>query len=51
MSKPKVFVFAPILENTEWQDAFKDAGCELVLGKADWHDPHGNNEDEMIEMA
>ncbi|MBT3793448.1 MAG: hypothetical protein HOF95_10560 [Rhodospirillales bacterium] len=51
MSKPKVFVFAPILENTEWQDAFKDAGCELVLGKADWHAPHGNNEDEMIEMA
>jgi D-3-phosphoglycerate dehydrogenase len=51
MARPKVFIFAPILENTEWQDAFEEAGLDLVLGKADWHDPQGNNEDEMIEMA
>ncbi|HEX9809904.1 MAG TPA: NAD(P)-dependent oxidoreductase, partial [Alphaproteobacteria bacterium] len=51
MPKPKVFVFAPILENTEWQQTFAEAGCELVLGKADWHNPQGNNEDEMMEMA
>ncbi len=51
MARPKVFVFAPILENTEWQEAFEKAGLDLVLGKADWHDPQGNNEDEMIEMA
>lgn len=51
MSAPKIFVFAPILETTEWQETFADAGCELVLGKADWHDPQGNNEDEMVEMA
>ena len=51
MAKPKVFVFAPILETDEWQKTFEDAGCELVLGSANWHDPQGNNEEEMMEMA
>ncbi len=51
MPKPKVFVFAPIMEHLEWQDTFEEAGCELVLGKADWHNPQGNNEEEMMEMA
>lgn len=51
MARPKVFVFAPIKESTEWMDAFEEAGLDLVLGKADWHDPQGNNEEEMIEMA
>lgn len=51
MPKPKVFVFAPILETDEWQKTFEEAGCELVLGSADWHNPHGNNEEEMMEMA
>ena len=51
MPKPKVFVFAPILETDEWQQTFEEAGCELVLGRADWHNPLGDNEDEMIEMA
>ena len=51
MPKPKVFVFAPIMENLEWQETFEEAGCELVLGNADWHNPHGNNEEEMMEMA
>jgi phosphoglycerate dehydrogenase-like enzyme len=51
MPKPKVFVFAPIMEHLEWQETFADAGCELVLGKADWHNPQGNNEEEMMEMA
>ncbi|MGE0652927.1 MAG: NAD(P)-dependent oxidoreductase [Alphaproteobacteria bacterium] len=51
MARPKVFVFAPIKESLEWQEAFEAAGLDLVLGKADWHDPQGNNEDEMVEMA
>lgn len=51
MARPKVFVFAPILENTEWQETFEEAGLDLVLGKADWHDPQGNNEEEMMKMA
>lgn len=51
MPKPKVFVFAPVHDNTEWQGTFEDAGCELVLGKADWHNPQGDNEEEMMEMA
>ncbi len=41
MPKPKVFVFAPIMEHLEWQETFEEAGCELVLGKADWHNPQG----------
>ena len=51
MPKPKVFVFAPILETDEWQKTFEEAGCELVHGSADWHNPQGNNEEEMMEMA
>lgn len=51
MPKPKIFVFAPILENLEWQKTFEEAGCDVVLGRADWHDPQGNNEEEMMEMA
>jgi len=51
MANPKVFVFAPILETDEWQNTFEEAGCDLVLGKADWHNPQGNNEEEMMEMA
>jgi phosphoglycerate dehydrogenase-like enzyme len=51
MAKPKVFVFAPIRESDEWQQTFEDAGCELVLGNADWHNPQGDNEQEMMEMA
>ena len=51
MPKPKVFVFAPILDHDEWRATFEEAGCELVLGSADWHNPQGNNEEEMMEMA
>lgn len=51
MPKPKVFVFAPIMEHLEWKETFEEAGCELVLGNADWHNPQGNNEEEMMEMA
>ncbi len=51
MARPKVFVFAPIMENLEWQEAFEKAGLDLVLGKADWHNPQGNNEAEMMKMA
>jgi phosphoglycerate dehydrogenase-like enzyme len=51
MANPKVFVFAPVTEEGEWRDPFEEAGCELLLGKADWHNPQGDNEDEMIGMA
>jgi phosphoglycerate dehydrogenase-like enzyme len=32
-------------------DILEDAGCEIVYGKASWHTPQGDNEDEMCEMA
>lgn len=44
----KVFVFAP---SGEGHDALRDSGCEVVLGRPEWHAPKGNNEPEMIEMA
>ena len=54
MSKPKVFVFSPVLRMGESYNSYNtlvDAGCEVVYGKASWLTPQGNNEDEMCEMA
>jgi len=54
MSKPKVFVFSPVLRMGETYNSYNmlvDAGCEVVYGKASWLTPQGNNEDEMCEMA
>jgi len=28
-----------------------EAGCDVVLGKAGWHSPQGDDEDEMYELA
>lgn len=49
MEKPKVFVFAPA--NDESLDIMRDAGCELVLGKATWADPSGDSQDDFLRMA
>jgi phosphoglycerate dehydrogenase-like enzyme len=54
MSKPKVFIFAPVHRmgaSYKAYDILEDAGCEIVYGKASWHTPQGDNEDEMCEMA
>lgn len=51
MAKPKVFVFAPADPTGEAHKMLEDAGCELILGKANWDTPQGNNEDEMARMA
>jgi phosphoglycerate dehydrogenase-like enzyme len=51
MAKPKVFVFAPADPTGVAHKMLTDAGCELVLGKANWDSPQGNNEDEMARMA
>jgi phosphoglycerate dehydrogenase-like enzyme len=50
MAKPKVFVFAPADPTGEAHKMLTDAGCELVIGKANWDSPQGNNEDEMAKM-
>ena len=54
MPKPKVFIFAPVHRmgaSYKAYDMLEDADCEIVYGKASWHTPQGDNEDEMCEMA
>lgn len=51
MAKAKVFIFAPNDESGESHRKLEDNGCELVLGKAGWHTPQGDNASEMAGMA
>jgi phosphoglycerate dehydrogenase-like enzyme len=51
MTVPKVFIFAPADESGETHRQMEQAGCELVLGKASWETPLGDNEAEMAAMA
>src|SRR5581483_1204419 len=51
MAAAKVFIFAPADETGETHRRLEEAGCALTLGKAGWHTPQGNNEDEMRELA
>lgn len=44
----KAFIFAP---SGDMAKLIEEGGCEVVLGKAGWHTPQGNNEPEMIRMA
>ena len=45
---PKVFYFAPVGQSHTVLEA---AGCDVELGKAEWHEPDRNYEPEMIRMA
>ncbi len=47
----KVFIFAPNDEKGDSHRKLEENGCELVLGKAGWHTPQGDNEGEMVAMA
>jgi len=53
MSKPRVFIFAPVHRMGASYKAYDalEAGCEIVYGNASWHTPQGDNEDQMCEMA
>jgi phosphoglycerate dehydrogenase-like enzyme len=51
MAKPKVFVFAPADPTGEAHKMLTDAGCELVLGRANWDTPMGDDEAEMAKLA
>ncbi|MFQ5903868.1 MAG: NAD(P)-dependent oxidoreductase [Candidatus Binatia bacterium] len=51
MKKAKVFIFAPSDPTGESHRKLEREGCQLVLGKASWDTPQGNNEAEMAEMA
>lgn len=51
MVKPKVFVFAPADPTGEAHKMLTDAGCELVLGRANWDTPQGDDEAEMAKLT
>jgi D-3-phosphoglycerate dehydrogenase / 2-oxoglutarate reductase len=51
MRAAKVFIFAPADPTAQTHKMLADQGCELILGKASWDTPHGNNEAEMARMA
>jgi D-3-phosphoglycerate dehydrogenase / 2-oxoglutarate reductase len=51
MASAKVFIFAPADPTGESHQRLEQAGCALELGKAGWHTPKGNNEDEICELA
>ena len=51
MGAAKVFIFAPADPTGETHRKLEGKGCDLVLGKASWDTPQGNNEVEMAGMA
>src|SRR2546427_11836009 len=51
MSAAKVLIFAPVDEARDTHTILQAHGCELILGKASWDTPHGNNEGELAHMA
>jgi phosphoglycerate dehydrogenase-like enzyme len=51
MARPRVFIFAPADRDGETHRQLEAAGCELVLGKASWETPLGDNEQAIAEMA
>jgi len=51
MGAAKVFIFAPADPSQETHRKLEGRGCDLVLGKASWDTPQGNNEEEMAKMA
>ncbi len=51
MSAARVFIFAPADESGGTHKKLEGQGCELLLGKASWDTPQGQNEAEMAAMA
>jgi phosphoglycerate dehydrogenase-like enzyme len=51
MAVPKVFIFAPADPTGETHRTLEQVGCQLELGQAGWHNPQGDNEDEMCRLA
>ncbi len=51
MTAPKVFIFAPSDPSGESHRKLEQSGCEVLLGKASWHTPQGDREDEIVAMA
>src|SRR5690349_14522189 len=45
---PRVFMFAPAGDSHK---VLEENGCEVVLGKTEWHQPGGDYETEIATMA
>ncbi|HEY3115696.1 MAG TPA: NAD(P)-dependent oxidoreductase [Chloroflexota bacterium] len=45
---PKVFAFAPAGDSHKFLEA---SGCDVTIGKPEWHEPGGNYEPEVIGSA
>ncbi len=45
---PKVLAFAPMGDSHKF---LQENGCEILLGKPEWHVPGGHHEDEVVEFA
>lgn len=51
MASANVFIFAPADPTGESHRRLEQAGCQVELGKAGWHTPKGDNEDDMALLA
>lgn len=51
MTSASVFIFAPADDTGETHRTLEQAGCRVVLGKASWHTPKGDNEAQMRLLA
>lgn len=53
MSKPKVFIFAPVHRMGASVNAYDplEEAAEVIYGSASWQTPQGDNEEQMCEIA
>src|SRR5260370_27257496 len=51
MAAAQVFIFAPADRDGDTHRQLERANCELVLGKASWEPPVGDNEAEIAALA
>jgi phosphoglycerate dehydrogenase-like enzyme len=51
MTIATVFIFAPADAAGETHRLLQDQGCRVILGRASWDTPHGDNEAEMARLA
>src|SRR4029077_16772933 len=51
LANRKVLCLPPADPTSAAHKIQEDAGCELILGKANWDTPQGNDEAEMAKLA
>jgi phosphoglycerate dehydrogenase-like enzyme len=48
ITMPKVLAFAPVGDSHRW---LEERGCEVALGRPEWHVPGGDHEAELMALA